>query len=1046
MKETTNDFFKGKISLNDFLKVFVNNLKKHCFLNGEFPNLNNTIEHDIEKIFPEYGEFFPKIRTLGYIPLKNGTEYRQHIALFVVTCAKEFERSYRSKQFDFAQKIVADLPNQIRIWFEKNNSYPSNAIFLFIAPNGKSFRLSLIEREKSKEKKNFKRYTFSVSQYQSNHTFFERIGSGKKWETFSDLRDTFSVKKLGDDFFNAYKESYQNFIDTAIIVDDDSKKIFVDTGDKDKALRDYVKKMMSRLVFLQFLQKKGWLGVPEGVEWGNGDKEYLKNLFEHSSDKDNFLEVVLKKLFFTTLNQNRGDDSIAENVLAVNCGKVRIPYLNVGLFEEDKLDKAKVKFPSECFVGLFDTFEWYNFTIDENNTDDKEVGIDPEMLGSIFENLLEDNKDKGTFYTPKEIVQYMCEESLIAYIGDTEENRKLVKEFDVSGITNVPQLLAKLQEVKICDPAIGSGAFPIGMLNILYRIRMKLENLDDTTENIVRIKKEIVQNNIYGVDIEAGAVDIARLRLWLSIVVDEDKPIQLPNLDYKIMQGNSLLEQYNGVDLKLDLQEKKVNTKVVEQQMCFVWDDEMQVLKKLKEVMSDFFESDSSANKVKLRTSIDNVVKNYIKTKCGNVSSVNAEIDSMDLNNKPFFLWHLYFADVFVQKGGFDIVIGNPPYVDSETMKNVMPNDRVLLKNTYKNLSGNWDIYMAFWELANILSNNIFIFITPDKWLSKPFGSKFRQNIVRKKLHSITMCGSDVFDNATVDSVISLFKAKANNTTFGKFNKECIYEKVETISIKNLSEPYYIDCYFSPHLTLLKKIEKNSKCVLSEYALCENACATSDAYNLEPLLQNDETVDSNIYFKLVNTGTITKFKSLWGIKPITYLGHRELFPVINKKQFGNLLGRSYCRRASSPKIIFKGLNLLDAFIDEEALYIPGKTTLCICSENIDCLKLLCAFINSKLIFFYTKTKVSSSSYCGGITFTPEVINSLPIPQMTDSQKRDIIRLVDEIQKKNDCKQLLNQLDDYIFNLYGISSCEKDVIEEIFSTEGEKKRNKNVITV
>lgn len=345
---------------------------------------------------------------------------------------------------------------------------------------------------------------------------------------------------------------------------------------------------------------------------------------------------------------------------------------------------------------------------------------------------------------------------------------------------------------------------------------------------------------------------------------------------------------------------------------------------------------------------------------------------------------------------------------------------------------------MAFWELANILSNNIFIFITPDKWLSKPFGSKFRQNIVRKKLYSITMCGSDVFDNATVDAVISLFKAKVNDTTFGKFNKECIYEKVEIASIKNLSAPYYIDCYFSPYLALLKKIEKNSKCSLSEYALCENACATSDAYDLEPLLQNDETADPNLYFKLVNTGTITKFKSLWGIKPITYLGHHELYPVINKRRFGNLLGRTYCRRAYSPKIIFKGLNLLDAFIDKDASYIPGKTTLCICSENIDCLKLLCAFINSKLTFFYIKTKVSSSSYCGGITFTPEVINSLPIPLITDSQKKDIIHLVDEIQTSDVSDQLLVQLDNYIFNLYGISSCEKNVIESSFGKNTTEK--------
>lgn len=256
MKNAINDFWNGKSSQDEFLKNFVKNLKQRCYLDGEFPNLTNKVEHDTKKIASDFSEYFPKIRTLGYIPLKYGTDDREHVAFFAVTCAKELsERSFRRKQFDFAQKI-ADLP-QIKIWFETNNSYPSNAIFLFIAPDGKSFRLSLIERGKNKEKKIFKRYTFFVSQDQSNRTFFDRIGSGKKWETFTDLRDMFSVEKLSDDFFNAYKEYYQKFIDSAVIIDDDSKKIFADTGDKDKALRDYVKKMMGRLVFLQFCRKKG---------------------------------------------------------------------------------------------------------------------------------------------------------------------------------------------------------------------------------------------------------------------------------------------------------------------------------------------------------------------------------------------------------------------------------------------------------------------------------------------------------------------------------------------------------------------------------------------------------------------------------------------------------------------------------------------------------------------------------------------------------------------------------------------------------------------
>ena len=665
--------------------ITLDNLKKFCRdKSGNFlPSTHSSFTNKSSELFSieAYKKYFQTLDIVGYF-----TDIK--VFVFMVALTPGFnlrERSCRRLQFDFAKDIMkkasygGNQHSNITGWLgDKAPHIVKQAIFVFAADDG-AFRFSLVENtDKNAEiPQRFKRYTFFVNNEQSNRTFKEQMQGGK-WDKYETLQKAFSVEKLSDEFFNAYKEHYQDFVEYATgkrFVKSGSKWIekiihtpnsdvmgqFATCRDPEKALRDYVKKMMGRLVFLQFLQKKGWLGVPEGAEWGNGDKEYLKNLFEHSSDKDNFLEAVLEKLFFNTLNQNRGDDAIADAVLAVNGSKVRIPYLNGGLFEKDKLDAATVKFPAACFRDLFDTFERYNFTIDENDPDDKEVGVDPEMLGRIFENLLEDNKDKGAFYTPKEIVQYMCEESLIAYLGDTEANRNLVKEFDASGITNAPELLAKLQDVKICDPAIGSGAFPMGMLNILYRIRMKLDSLDDTAENIVRIKKEIIQNNIYGVDIEAGAVDIARLRFWLSIVVDEDKPIPLPNLDYKIMQGNSLLEQYNGVDLKLDLRAtnqkgKKVNTQVIEQQMCFAWDDETRALENLKAAMSDFFEPDSSANKVKLRTAIDNAVKNYIKTKCGNAPSVNAVVDTMDLNNKPFFLWHLYFADVFVKKGGFDIL------------------------------------------------------------------------------------------------------------------------------------------------------------------------------------------------------------------------------------------------------------------------------------------------------------------------------------------------------------------------------------------------------
>ena len=230
---------------------------------------------------------------------------------------------------------------------------------------------------------------------------------------------------------------------------------------------------------------------------------------------------------------------------------IKIPYLNGGLFELEATDIPKSVFPADYFADLFDFFNQYNFTIDENDPNDAEVGIDPEMLGRIFENLLEDNKDKGAFYTPKEIVQYMCRESLIAYLQtDAEEEskvsmRKFVTTHEVAELRSaeVFKVDKKLREVKICDPAIGSGAFPMGLLKELFDCRMAIEGSDEG-KTPSEIKKDIIQNSIYGVDIEKGAVDIARLRFWLSLIIDEQTPHALPNMDFKIMQGNSLLEQY----------------------------------------------------------------------------------------------------------------------------------------------------------------------------------------------------------------------------------------------------------------------------------------------------------------------------------------------------------------------------------------------------------------------------------------------------------------------------------------------------------------------
>ena len=465
-----------------------------------------------------------------------------------------------------------NIQNCVRKMMEND----SNAIIFFhFTDNKNEWRVSYCHRATTnKETTDAKRFTYLCGTGHACKTVAQRFETLQGLTTIKDedMLGAFGVEPLSKEFFERYREQYANLVEYI------SGKKFVKRGGKfveektgranaeyknafdsdDKAVRDFVKKMMGRLVFLHFLQKKGWLGVKKGEDWGTGDKNFIFNLFANADEsiKADFLEQALEPLFFKTLNTARGEEALAPKAVCDIYGqKIRIPYLNGGLFEEDELDKKQVKFKKEHFESLLDFFNQYNFTIDETDPDDQEIGVDPEMLGKIFENLLEDNKDKGAFYTPKEIVQYMCRESLIAYLSgklkiDNEDNkvRTFVLSHDASLLSKGDQaaILKALLDVKICDPAVGSGAFPMGMMNELLACMQVLTGEAKTRSDL---KKHIVKNNIYGVDIEKGAVDIARLRFWLAIIVDEEKPLPLPNLDYKIMQGNSLLECFNGIDL-----------------------------------------------------------------------------------------------------------------------------------------------------------------------------------------------------------------------------------------------------------------------------------------------------------------------------------------------------------------------------------------------------------------------------------------------------------------------------------------------------------------
>lgn len=684
-----------------------------------------------------------------------------------------------------------------------------------------------------------KRYTYVFGEGEVSRTAADRFDRLRgKTVNLKDIFEAFNVDKLNDEFFKTYKEFYKRFSDY-LANNKSYYNLLVDTRHKEevkrqKPIRDFSKKLLGRLVFLQFLQKKGWMGVPaEKTNWVGGDGKFLQNLFLQYDRKDRFHSRALRTLFFETLNAKRENDIAPSQI-----GKsIKIPYLNGGLFDKDISYDNDIDFPSSYFEELFAFFEMYNFTIDENDPYDNEVGIDPEMLGHIFENLLEENRDKGAFYTPKEVVHYMCHESLYQYlckyfpISLHDDISTFIKKGRVSEsiaeYNKAKEIDNLLSSVKICDPAIGSGAFPMGMLHeIFYLRRLLFAYINKGSFISAKVKKEIIQNNIYGVDIDSGAVDIARLRFWLSLVVDEEEPQPLPNLDYKIMQGNSLLEEFDGIDLKFEkIKYKTKEVKAVDlfgnvlnpqySLTSFLQTKEDSAEFDIIELEDKYFNNNNYEQKQEIKSRIEQFEKDFInqqlerriedlkidikaktedyeikiglhnndqkgKTKAQiakdirfkkNLERQKKEIErlsdklkdaiqkkvilrQLNTSNKPYFLWHLYFMDVF-DKGGFDIIIANPPYIQ-------LQKDGGELATLYKNVEfetfeRTGDIYALFYEKAFELLNDdrgVITFITSSQWMRTKYGKSLRRYFLKYNPKKLILLGPAIFKNAVVDTNI----------------------------------------------------------------------------------------------------------------------------------------------------------------------------------------------------------------------------------------------------------------------------------------------------
>ena len=937
---------------------------------------------------------------------------------------------YKIRQGSVANKRVG-LRNLVKsfinpIWGEFDAA-------LVVFDSGDHWRLSFICDIKG-EATSPKRYTYVFgSDDLLYRTPIERFNFlKKKGVSFENLKTAFSVEALSDEFFDKYREQYADFIQYITgrrIVKVGSKweekvlckpnaALMLAFDHDEKKIRDYVKKMMGRITFLHFLQRKGWMC---------GDLNYMQNMFEKSAYKNDYLDSVLEPLFFGILNTKPAE----REALFTDYGWDKsllnewkdIPYLNGGLFERDEEDEPESRFPAEYFKRLFQFFSEYNFTIDENDPNDAEVGVDPEMLGKIFENLLEDNKDKGAFYTPKEIVRYMCQESLIAYLEtNTSVAKDKIRQFVLSpeeGVADIPEnkkpkLLAALEEVKICDPAIGSGAFPMGLLNELLHCR---EVLSGEHYDRVEIKKSIIQNNIYGVDIEKGAVDIARLRFWLSIVVDEETPSPLPNLDYKIMQGNSLIESFMGVDLSkltYEKQHKKDKGEIL------LFDDEKNRLQKLvSQLLSSYYSCSDHDKKIKLRKEIAETINEQLEVQAYNPAILH-ELKKIDPSeNNKFFLWHTWFSDVFNRdddKNGFDIVIGNPPYVDYRKIDDFTKHG-IIEYSTYKReKKGSLYVYFIEKGLRLTTSKGILIFINPYQYLSAESGYGIRHYVVNN--HSlktiVDISNIKVFDMANTYTCINTFIAESSQDdilVYKPTSLSCLNVEGSVINKNDISEHTNYEIIISNN-EIVSKIEK-TKTKLTDH--CSIFCGLSKTGFRNYVSYQKE---NSYYQPFVESKQIERYITNTQKYIDTSLYSNKAKIVFNDECLFMCRMTSRVRVALSQAHQTGGkINVLYDFKSKESkLYILGV-------------------LNSKLVnYYYCKKNETKHLNGGALPFDTESVKIIPIPKITMKKQTQISLIVEEIleAKGNGIKiteSLENNIDKIIYEIYGLTDAEIKIIEQ-----------------
>lgn len=918
-----------------------------------------------------------------------------------------------------------------------------------------------------------KRYTYVFGTGETVLTAydnFKKINANPQPQR-QDIIDAFSVEKVSKDFFTEYVKHYNAFCDYLYQHSDYPTTIFgfqegeseEERKKKEKHIRDFVKKMLGRIVFLYFLQKKGWMGVPlTENEYKNGELQFLQKLFENHSNQNEFYSEILVPLFFDTLNRKRPSDHYTTTWSDV----VKVPFLNGGLFENKNEATNTINFPANYFQSLFEFFAKYNFTIDENRLEEHEVGIDPEMLGHIFENLLEDNKDKGAYYTPKEIVHYMCQESLIQYLkthlsdapDDAIERLVRLKDRGEDTTDNYIRTAAGrisdlLDQVKICDPAIGSGAFPMGLLHEIFECK---STLDWTLmDNAATIKRNIIQQSIYGVDIDKGAVDIAQLRFWLSLVVEEEVPSPLPNLDYKIMQGNSLLESFEGIDLSKAAQIDK-NVQIVEPARDLfgnIIDNQMkitftqtQTVEEINRLIDEYFHLNDKERKGEIKRKIEKEIKENIieynlelrekqlirqiseaqqahklsrnakkdlqqwKDELAGFSSIRQKLDKITHSEeRPYFLWHLYFKDVF-DKGGFDIVIGNPPYG-----ANIPKSERNYYKDSFQIKS--IETAILFIQQGHLIAKDggNLSYIIPKSFT---FSSKYKaiRDFVKNDLELIVDCGkafSEVRLEATIFQIIKKKTRKEYRSyLFTEQNKFSFLGSIQKIEIDRFD--FILNGVNDNEITLAKKILSNST------LLGEISTNVRGGYLQKKIKASGE-------YGVVGGGQINRY----GIRNFKGYVNKEDFQNLDKAQIGanSVLAQNIVAHITKP---YEHIKIIACLPNSDKDFVILDTINQITVQSSLSASYIYVLLNSKLICWYCYLFIYAKAI-RTMHFDNVVTNRIPIQIISKPIEQLIQEKVTQIltfkQSAQDTTHLERQIDLMVYKLYDLTHSEAQLVDD-----------------